>query len=309
MRDVIMSKQRSSAKSLIITDDEELEAEELNPFSFREFLRWKNQDPDQDHDQEQKNWKVSSSLTFDPEFRTCFFSEPSLGQLESQDEEAEWERSVQAGVDSMLSLCTGEEETRYSSKPDVHERGRDSDGGDEEETLFAESAEPDTCRTMQKLKEDNLSLTRTIRELQRTSETHKRRVEELSNVLLHRRRQEEEEALDLENMVQSVEQNLTLMTKRALKAESSVSKLRAETQHLQTQVESLRLENNRLKSAESEVVMTMKHKAQMASEYLKRTASQADSSIRQMLGDADTLRLVAQLLQSIDRISELNSES
>lgn len=39
-----------------------MEAEELNPFSFREFLRWKNQDPDQDpdqdHDQEQKNWKV-----------------------------------------------------------------------------------------------------------------------------------------------------------------------------------------------------------------------------------------------------------
>lgn len=35
--------------------DEEVEAAELNPFSFREFLRWKNQDPDhgQQHDQDQ----------------------------------------------------------------------------------------------------------------------------------------------------------------------------------------------------------------------------------------------------------------
>lgn len=29
-----------------------MEAEELNPFSFREFLRWKNQDPDEDQDQD-----------------------------------------------------------------------------------------------------------------------------------------------------------------------------------------------------------------------------------------------------------------
>lgn len=97
--------------------DEEVEAEELNPFSFREFLRWKNQDPDldqvseQDLDQEQTHREVlkkrkkrrhtvfttavsltclsvclqaSSShrlfdvVTFDPEVRTGFFLEPSL---------------------------------------------------------------------------------------------------------------------------------------------------------------------------------------------------------------------------------------
>lgn len=44
--------------------DEEVEAEELNPFSFREFLRWKNQDPEleqvpeQDLDQEQTHREV-----------------------------------------------------------------------------------------------------------------------------------------------------------------------------------------------------------------------------------------------------------
>lgn len=110
-------------------------------------------------------------------------------------------------------------------------------------------------------------------------------------------------------MVHSVEQNLGLMTKRAVKAETCVSRLKLELQKLQTQVESLQSENNSLKSAESEVVMTMRHNAQMASEYLNKTASQARTSIRQLLGETETLHLVSQLLQSIDKISELNTES
>ncbi|XP_042338178.1 endosome-associated-trafficking regulator 1, partial [Plectropomus leopardus] len=83
------------------------------------------------------------------------------------------------------------------------------------------------------LKEENVSLRRSIRELQRRSELNERRVAELSEELLQRRRQEEKEAQDLESMVHSVEQNLHLMTKRAVKAESCVSKLRMELQQLQ----------------------------------------------------------------------------
>lgn len=45
-------------------------------------------------------------------------------------------------------------------------------------------------------------------------------------------------------------------------------------------VDSLQVENNRLKAAESEVVMTMRQNAQVASEYLNKTASHAHSSIR-----------------------------
>lgn len=151
-------------------------------------------------------------------------------------------------------------------------------------------------------------LRRTVRELQRRSEANDRRVLELSEELLQRRRQEEKEAQDLESMVHSVEQNLQLMTKRAVKAENSVSKLKVELQQLQVEVDSLRSENDRLK-AESEVVMTMRHNAQVASEYLNKTASHAHSSICQLLREAETLRLVSQLLQSIDKISSLRSES
>lgn len=153
-----------------------------------------------------------------------------------------------------------------------------------------------------------MSLRRSIRELQRRSEANERRVAALSEELLQRRRQEEKEAQDLESMVHSVEQNLSLMTKRAVKAENCVSRLKLELQQLQSQVESLRSENDGLKSAESEVVMTMRHNAQMASEYLNKSASHAHSSIRQLLGEAETLHLVSQLLQSIDKISNLNSE-
>ncbi|XP_051250623.1 endosome-associated-trafficking regulator 1 isoform X1 [Dicentrarchus labrax] len=332
-----MSKQRTSGKSLIIADaDEEVEAEELNPFSFKEFLRWKNQDPDpdqdleQDLDQEQTHSKSGGShrlfdigsVTFDPEVRSCFFSEPSL----APQEEEEWGRSFQSGVDSTSSLCTEEdeeeEETRFSSKPEVQLSGAGGAGGagggenyeGDDETSIAEPAT--SCRRrsgrssqIQQLKEENMSLRRTIRELQRRSEANECRVSELSEELLQRRRQEEKEAQDLESMVHSVEQNLHLMTKRAVKAENSVSKLKVELQQLQVEVDTLRSENDGLKAAESKVIMAMRHNAQVASEYLNKTASHAHSSIRQLLGEAETLRLVSQLLRSIDKISTLDSES
>lgn len=42
-----MSLRHSSSCSVCADEEVEgVEAEELNPFSFREFLRWKNQDPD-----------------------------------------------------------------------------------------------------------------------------------------------------------------------------------------------------------------------------------------------------------------------
>lgn len=327
-----MSKQRSAAKTLIITDDEEVDAEELNPFSFKEFLRWKNQDPDQDQSQDQQpfldNGRIQSkpsgyqrlfdhgNITFDPEVRSCLFDEPSLAP---QEEEEDWGRSFQSGVDSTSSICTEEdeeeeEETRFSSKPEVQQKGGGENYEGDDETSIAEPVT--SCRRksgrltqIQQLKEENMSLRRTIRELQKKLDANDCRVLELSEELLQRRRQEEREAQDLESMVHSVEQNLHLMTKRAVKAESSISKLKVELQQLQAEVESLRSENESLKAAESEVVMTMRHNAQVASEYLNKSASLAHSSIRQLLGEAETLHLVSQLLQSIDKISNIHSES
>ncbi|XP_029295801.1 endosome-associated-trafficking regulator 1 [Cottoperca gobio] len=332
---------QSGAKALIITDDEQADAADLNPFSFREFLRWKNLDPEQDLDLEHKQG-LFEDMTFDPEVRSSFFSEPSLASQE------EWRRSFQSGVESTSSLCTEEEEeeedgeeeeTRFSSKPDVQQGGGGRGGGaageaggiggrgrgggaaaggaenyeGDDETSMAEAVTScrrrNTSSQTPQLQEENMCLRRSLRELQRSSEANERRVAELSEELLQRRRQEEKEARDLESMVHSVEQNLHRMTKRAVKAELCVSRLKVELQQLQGEADSLRLQNDGLKEAESEVVMTMRQNAQVASEYLNKTASDAHSCIRQLLGGAETLSLVSQLLRSIDKISSLDSES
>ncbi|XP_053181382.1 endosome-associated-trafficking regulator 1 isoform X6 [Scomber japonicus] len=299
------------AKQLIIADDEEVQSEEMNPFSFREFLRWKNQD----QDQEETYRKVGSSLTFDPEHSSCFFPEPSLCQQEG--EEA-WGRSFLPGE---------EEETRFSSRPEDQltedQLTGDNYEGDDETSITEPISSRRRKSLLQQLQEENVSLRSSLVEQQQRVEAlseelqQRRRQEEKEaqqrrrqeeKEAQKRRRQEEKEAQDLESMVHSVEQNLGLMTKRAVRAESSVSKLKLELQKLQAQVDSLQKENDSLKSADSQVVMTMRQNAQMASEYLTKTLTLAHSSIRQLLGETETLHLVSQLLLSIDKMSELNTE-
>lgn len=53
----------------------------------------------------------------------------------------------------------------------------------------------------------------------------------------------------------------------------------------EAEVDSLRAENNGLKSMESQVVMTMRQNAQVASDYLNKMASHAHSSIRSVPAD------------------------
>lgn len=53
----------------------------------------------------------------------------------------------------------------------------------------------------------------------------------------------------------------------------------------EAEVDSLRAENSGLKSAESQVVMTMRQNAQVASDYLNKMASHAHSSIRSVPAD------------------------
>uniref|UniRef100_A0A1A8AIR5 Endosome-associated-trafficking regulator 1 n=1 Tax=Nothobranchius furzeri TaxID=105023 RepID=A0A1A8AIR5_NOTFU len=286
---------RRGGKTLIIADDEEeqqQQPEELNPFSFREFLRCKDQDRDQNQDRDRD-------------------------RDQTRGKEKEGGRSLQTGADIISFLYTEEkEETRFCSRQE-----RDAASGGEGETNEGDegtsmSGTAPTCRGqsgssshIQQLKGENISLRRTIRELQRSAEVDRHRLAELSEELLQRRRREEKEAQDLESMVQSVEQNLQLMTRRAVKAENSVSRLKAELQQLQVEAESLRSENNGLKAAESRIITNMRQNAQAASEYLDKTANHAHSSIQQLLSEAETLRLVSQLLQSIDRISSIHTDT
>ncbi|XP_011613579.1 endosome-associated-trafficking regulator 1 isoform X2 [Takifugu rubripes] len=277
-----MSKERSS-KSFTIKDDEG-----LNPFSFKEFLRWKTLDHGPEQDQEFDAGGVACAA----DAGSHFLSDLSL--VPQEEEETDSGRSHQVGADCTFSICTEEreeDETRFTAA-----------GGDE----FRRSRGGNEIIQLQ---EENMLLRTTIRELQKRLKVNEHKVLQLSEELLHKRHQEEEEAQHLESMVQSVEQNLHLMTKRAVRAESSVSRMKAELHQLQVEINCLRSENNTLKANESEVIMTMRHNAKVASQHLNKMADHARCSLRQLMGEAGTLHLVSQLLQSIDRISQLKPES
>ncbi|NWY69617.1 SDCG3 protein, partial [Erithacus rubecula] len=85
------------------------------------------------------------------------------------------------------------------------------------------------------LKEENALLRSKINKLQILSETQADKMRKTTQKLVLNKIKEEKEAQDLEAMVQHVEQNLQLMTKRAAKAENSAAKLRQENAQLQVQ--------------------------------------------------------------------------
>ncbi|XP_061527226.1 endosome-associated-trafficking regulator 1 isoform X2 [Phycodurus eques] len=163
-----MATRGSRGKTLIFSED----GEELNPFSFREFLRTKDRN---------RNRKRTRT-------RTC-----------------------QCGgcvrIETRLRFYRGDDDV---TQP-IGSRGR----------------------SLQELHEENVSLTRAISALRRTSEANGRRAEALEEELQRGRQREEEEARDLEDTVRSVERNLREMTKRALRAESSVCGMKAELRQLQ----------------------------------------------------------------------------
>ncbi|XP_064158890.1 endosome-associated-trafficking regulator 1 isoform X5 [Anguilla rostrata] len=210
-----MAKRTSPRKILIIEDDEHQEdQDELNPFSFKEFIRSKN----------------------------------------------------------LSSIC----------------------GGDAEQKSHLPL----------ELREENAQLRNHVKKLLKKSESDNQWIRDLKEQLHKQKLKEEREAQALETMVQSVEQNLQKMTKRAIKAETNASNLKQELLQLQDQLEVYRSDNERLRAAETTALNAMKQNAQIASEYLSKAANNAQTSIRQLLSDAETISLVSKMLYSIDKISD-----
>uniref|UniRef100_A0A8C6U2S6 Endosome-associated-trafficking regulator 1 n=1 Tax=Neogobius melanostomus TaxID=47308 RepID=A0A8C6U2S6_9GOBI len=291
-----MSGARSRHRTLIITDDEEesVKEEEQNPFSFKEFLRSKNldSDPDQDPDQEQDQDQDQPDS-----------DERPLEELEGQ----AWGRSWVSGggvLSGSLAAEQEEEVTRFDSllheddEDDDEDQSRRSYEGDDETSILDQ---PSSTSLLQ-VKQENQQLKKTIAELRQESVRNHSRAAQLSEELLQWRQREQQEALDLETMVQSVEHNLRVMTKRALKAEATVAKLRTELKQLQVQAEQVQAENVELRASES----TMKQNALTASEKLQETASHAHHSVRRLLSEAESLKFVSELLRSIDRMSSVH---
>ncbi|XP_036983548.2 endosome-associated-trafficking regulator 1 isoform X1 [Artibeus jamaicensis] len=159
------------------------------------------------------------------------------------------------------------------------------------------------------LKDENSKLRRKLTEVQSFSETQTEMVRTLERKLEAKMIKEESDYHDLESVVQQVEQNLELMTKRAVKAESHVMKLKQEISLLQAQVSSFQRENEALRSGQGASLAVVKQNTDVALQNLRMVMSSAHASIKQLLSGAETLNLVAEILKSIDRISEIEEEA
>ncbi|XP_053410853.1 endosome-associated-trafficking regulator 1-like [Nycticebus coucang] len=158
------------------------------------------------------------------------------------------------------------------------------------------------------LKDENSKLRRKLNEVQRFSETQTEMVRTLERKLEAKMIKEENNYHDLESVVQKVEQNLELMTKRAVKAETHIMKLKQEIHLLQAQVSNFKHENEALRSGHGASLNVVKQNTDVALENLHVVMNSAQASIKQLASGAETLNLVAEILKSIDKISEIKDE-
>jgi transcriptional regulator NrdR family protein len=117
------------------------------------------------------------------------------------------------------------------------------------------------------------------------------------------KKKEAEETKALEDMVAKVEENLVTSTKRAANAEAMVSQLKQELQSIQVHLSQADAQS--VHRHYEETLSGVRDKATYASRQLSMAAMAADQSIRELLSGVDTLKNVAEILQFIDRISEI----
>nr|XP_028606096.1 endosome-associated-trafficking regulator 1-like isoform X1 [Podarcis muralis] len=327
------------------------EEEEANPFSFKEFVRSKNQYLAAPVLEEAKGLSgvalassgsntsspkdssrfslllddsTSSPGSLDVAFHKLFPPNPMAtnSSLEDEDEDSEWSSTYQpsaieeAHLGRMPSTSLDSTHDSLCCNPsDLSELQRFTPwklGAKEDQSLPVDGAAggdsfylPPCQPTYEELKEENSKFRSKINHLQAVSESQAERIKQLERTLEESRRKEEKETRDLEAMVQQVEENLELMAKRAMNAETSTVKLKQHNSLLQVQVENYRLENEALKSSHSANLAIVQQNASAALQNLLAVITKSQPSIRQLLSGAKELQVVAELLKSLDKISEI----
>jgi chromosome condensin MukBEF ATPase and DNA-binding subunit MukB len=168
-------------------------------------------------------------------------------------------------------------------------------------------SDKDSQISYEALKDENSKLRRKLNEVQSFSETQTEMVRTLEQKL-EARMMKESDFLDLESVVQQVQQNLELMTKHAVKAENHAIKLKQEINLLQSQVSNFKRENEALLSGQDASLTVVKRNTDVALQNLHVVMNSAHTFIKQLISGAETLNLVAEILKSIDRISEIKDQ-
>uniref|UniRef100_A0A8C0JPC6 Endosome-associated-trafficking regulator 1 n=1 Tax=Canis lupus dingo TaxID=286419 RepID=A0A8C0JPC6_CANLU len=286
-----------------------------------------------------RNSSTSQTVGYGLEYQQPFFEDPTgagdlLDEDEDEDEDDGWngaylpstvEQTRSSGVATSTSPCstyvsffsTPSELVGPETLPpwtlsnsDSHTSPAGSPSADF--VAHGESLGDRHLRTLQisyeALKDENSKLRRKLTEVQSFSETQTEMVRTLERKLEAKMIKEESDYHDLESVVQQVEQNLELMTKRAVKAENHVMKLKQEINLLQAQVSNFKRENEALRSGQGASLTVVKQNTDVALQNLRVVMNNAHASIKQLISGAETLNLVAEILKSIDRISEIKDE-
>ncbi|XP_026956013.1 endosome-associated-trafficking regulator 1 isoform X7 [Sagmatias obliquidens] len=263
----------SRARSLVIPDGEKLgDLEEANPFSFKEFLKSKNlglskEDTDSRIYSKEatrhslglgRSSPTSQAMGYGLEHQQPFFEDPT-GAGDLLDEDEGWdgaylpsavEQTHSSRVAASTSPCStyvsffsnpselvGPESLPPCMLSDSDSRVSPAGSPSTDFTVHGESLGDRHLRTLQisyeALKDENSKLRRKLTEVQSFSETQTEMVRTLERKLEAKMIKEESDYHDLESVVQQVEQNLERMTKRAVKAENHVLKLKQEISLLQ----------------------------------------------------------------------------
>ncbi|KAM9117011.1 LOW QUALITY PROTEIN: endosome-associated-trafficking regulator 1 [Pangshura tecta] len=312
---------------------------EANPFSFREFVRSQGRSAAPRGASPKVrggggDWRApppgpparppsppAPSLPTGRRPPEPFFPEPGAGrEEEAEEEDAEWSGCYQpAAVEQAHLAGPGSASPGPSPlEPFRCQRAGWSGPGDsapwppdERDPLgYASAGEAGEGPqpSFRELQEENDRLRSKVNQLHFFSETQTDRVKKLEKKLEENKIKEQKEAWDLEAMVQHVEQNLQLMTKRAVKAENNVIKLKQENALLQVQLKNYETENEALKTGQSASLAVVKQNADTALQNLLRVITNSRSSIKQLVSGAESLQVVAELLKSIDRISEISDD-
>ncbi|XP_026346023.1 endosome-associated-trafficking regulator 1 isoform X1 [Ursus maritimus] len=286
-----------------------------------------------------RNSPTSQTVGYGLEYQQPFFEDPTgagdlLDEDEDEDEDDGWngtylpstvEQTRSSGVAASTSPCStyvsffstptelvGPETLPPWTLSDSDSHASPAGSPNADFAAHGESLGDRHLRTLQisyeALKDENSKLRRKLSEVQSFSETQTEMVRTLERKLEAKMIKEESDYHDLESVVQQVEQNLELMTKRAVKAENHVLKLKQEMSLLQAQVSNFRRENEALRSGQGASLTVVKQNTDVALQNLRVVMNNAHASIKQLVSGAETLNLVAEILKSIDRISEIKDE-
>eukprot|EP00128_Syssomonas_multiformis_P016769 Colp12_sorted_trinity150504_noHs@10920 len=276
-------------------EDEEVE---VNPFSFKNFIKKPKEESDLDEDflipsQPLKGKKpaVASSIVIEEDiFAPSKPSSTRSSKLIIADDEEDIFAEPTPPIEPTVTKRPGSDAKKValpllsSSLEDV------------EDSIDSSESNEEVLRLRADVEKLTALLARAETRASKAEERAKKAEREVKALKL----KEAEEAHALEDAVAMVEKNLQLATDRALKAEAKVAKLKRELKNVYSAAGDNNAHQEAVRQYEA-TLRAMKEKAVMASDQLHKAAFDAQTAMRQLFAGTETLKNISDILTSIDK--------